>query len=216
MSPLFKNKYKPVHPDIVTNITELHKKTKPVKSIEEGEEIAKKLFDILNTTKAGVGLTANQIGINKSVFVVNVLKPMYFINPKVIEHSKEKIFYKESCLSIPQKKSVTTQRYEWVKISADNFKEPILFKGSKNDYKDIADLFSDDNLFECMAVQHEFDHTQGKLIIDNDVNIDPKPVKSEKKYNRNDKVTIKNGSETKVIKFKQYTEELKSNGWILV
>lgn len=215
----FDDKFKPVDGRIVTNLIELRKPTEKVSSIEEGEKIATKLFNILNETKAGVGLTANQIGINKSVFVINVKEPLYFINPEIIEHSKTNVYYKESCLSIPQRKNVTTKRYNYVVIKADNLKEPMKFEGDNKEqnYKDIVEMFNDSGLFECIAVQHEFDHTRGKLIIDDDICIDKQPVHSEKKYNRNDKINIQLLDEgnfyNKTIKFKQYTKEMKKEGW---
>ena len=41
-------------------------------SIKEGEEIAVRLLQELRESKNGIGLAANQIGINKRVCVVNV------------------------------------------------------------------------------------------------------------------------------------------------
>ena len=48
---------------ITKNINELNKPCLPVSSIEEGEEIAAKLLNELTNSKNGVGLAANQIGI---------------------------------------------------------------------------------------------------------------------------------------------------------
>ena len=49
----------------------------------------------------GVGLAANQIGINKRVCVVNVKKPIVLINPKIVEKSEETFVFPEGCLSFP-------------------------------------------------------------------------------------------------------------------
>ena len=49
----------------------IHKKLKEV-SVEEGLEIAKELFQILNKRGDGIGLAANQVGIDAQVAVVNV------------------------------------------------------------------------------------------------------------------------------------------------
>ena len=58
---------------IVKNKSFLKKGTQPVSTLEEGEEIAKKLVDALEQLdKTGLGLSANQIGINKSVAVTKV------------------------------------------------------------------------------------------------------------------------------------------------
>ena len=42
-----------------------------------------------------------------------------------------------------------------------------------------------------------------------------KPIEVGKKYGRNDKVTISNGSETKVLKYKK-AESLIAEGWNIV
>ena len=69
---------------IIKDINKLKEVCEPCKSVEEGEEIASKLLKELTKSKNGIGLAANQIGINKRVCVVNVKEPLYFINPKII------------------------------------------------------------------------------------------------------------------------------------
>jgi peptide deformylase len=59
---------------IVKNKEYLHKKTEPVSSVEEGNEIARKLIEAFNSLSNGLGLSANQIGILKSVSIVKVKK----------------------------------------------------------------------------------------------------------------------------------------------
>ena len=46
-------------------------------------------------------------------------------------------------------------------------------------------------------------------------NIQSKPSASGKKYGRNDKIKISNGSETKIIKFKK-AEDLLNQGWSII
>jgi len=53
----------------------IKKKLKEV-SIEEGFKIAEELFRILNKRKDGIGLAANQLGIDAAVAVVNVREPL--------------------------------------------------------------------------------------------------------------------------------------------
>ena len=86
--------------------------TKPCKkvSVEEGEKIATELFEILNKRKDGIGLAANQIGINKRVAVLNVKEPIVLINPMIVE-TNDIIQYYEGCLSFP-KNSCNTTRYK--------------------------------------------------------------------------------------------------------
>ena len=49
----------------------INKKLKEV-SVEEGLDIATELFQILNKGRDGIGLAANQIGIDDAVAVLNV------------------------------------------------------------------------------------------------------------------------------------------------
>ena len=79
----------------------IQKKLREV-SVEEGLEIATELFQILNERGDGIGLAANQVGIDAQVAVVNVREPLVLINPKIVEKHDE-IPYYEGCLSYPGK-----------------------------------------------------------------------------------------------------------------
>ena len=69
---------------IIEDIEEL-KKPCEVVSIKEGEEIAVKLLhELRNSEIPGIGLAANQIGIQKRVCVINVKEPLVLINPKIV------------------------------------------------------------------------------------------------------------------------------------
>ena len=61
----------------------INKKLREV-SVEEGLSIATELFQILNKRGDGIGLAANQVGIDAQVAVVNVREPLVLINPKII------------------------------------------------------------------------------------------------------------------------------------
>jgi len=56
-------------------------------TVEEGLKIAEELFEILSATETGIGLAANQMGIDARVAVVNVIEPRILINPLVVEYS---------------------------------------------------------------------------------------------------------------------------------
>ena len=60
--------------------------------IPEGHSIAQELLKVLNRRQDGIGLAANQIGINAKVAVVNVVEPIILINPT---NSKGKTFIKQ-------------------------------------------------------------------------------------------------------------------------
>ena len=60
----------------------INKKLRKV-TVDEGLSIAKDLFNILNQRKDGIGLAANQVGIDASVAGVNVREPLILINPVI-------------------------------------------------------------------------------------------------------------------------------------
>jgi peptide deformylase len=181
---------------IIKDKNKLKIKCEPVSSVEEGEIIAAKLLDELSDK--GIGLAANQIGINKRVCVVNVKEPIAFINP-TIEKLDGDVIVPESCLSFP-KKVVKTKRARWVTIKSDNHGKIVL--GSDQD---------DDNLLEAVCAQHEIDHLDGLTMYDKRFIVPP--AKSNK-IGRNQRVIIKKGKDTKELKFKKIDAYLKK-GWQL-
>ena len=108
----------------------IQKKLRSV-SVEEGYEIATKLFQVLNKRGDGVGLAANQVGIDVQVAVVNVKEPIVLINPKIVS-KEEEVKYHEGCLSFP-KKGVNTKRYKIVEIETDNYESNLTFGAGNTD-----------------------------------------------------------------------------------
>ena len=192
----------------------IKKKLKEV-SVEEGMAIATKLFEILNKRKDGIGLAANQVGIDASVAVVNVREPLVLINPKIV--SKENpITYYEGCLSYPSK-GVSTQRYRDVIVETAQAESGWYFSGvpSLNDDSkgswEKEKVKDDDNLrlLESICVQHEIDHLNGITVFDRQVDV---TYKAEKKIGRNELVTIKKGDAVKVLKYKK-AQNFLNQGW---
>ena len=193
----------------------INKKLREV-SVEEGNAIATELFQILNQRGDGIGLAANQVGIDAQVAVVNVIEPLVLINPKIISKENE-INYYEGCLSFP-KKGVNTKRYETIEVTSANVEGSMLFSGvetgetGKGSWEDKQK--NDDNrnmrLLESICVQHEIDHLNGVTIMDR--KIETSYVRSEKKIGRNELVTIKKGDVVKVLKYKK-AQKFINNGW---
>ena len=96
-------------------------------TVEEGYKIATELLEILAARKDGIGLAANQVGIDASVAVVNVREPIVLINPEIVSRETE-IPYYEGCLSFPGK-GCHTKRYETVEIKSDNVDGTMIFSG---------------------------------------------------------------------------------------
>jgi peptide deformylase len=190
---------------IIKDKIKLQEKCSPV-SIQEGEEIGVRLLHELRESENGIGLAANQIGINKRVCVVNVKEPLVLINPKIVEKSKEQFIFPEGCLSFPDSK-IKTQRHQDIVVEADNHKGKLSFSANSKDINDA---------FECVCVQHEIDHLDGITMFDREFKQEPivKGVNAPKKIGRNEKVTITKGTESKVLKYKK-VQPMLEDGWTL-
>ena len=63
-------------------------------------EISKNMIDVMHKYK-GVGLAANQVGVDAQIFVMGEKDPMTVINPIITEVGTEKVEMEEGCLSFP-------------------------------------------------------------------------------------------------------------------
>ena len=195
----------------------INKKAKEV-SVEEGLAIAEELFQILNKRGDGIGLAANQVGIDAQVAVVNVTEPLVLINPKYIKKEVE-IMYGEGCLSYPGQ-AIKTKRYRDVIIQTAQSESGWYFSGAEIPADESRGSWeverkkkdSDLRLLESVCVQHEIDHLNGITIHDREIKLEP--TKSEKKIGRNQLVTIKKGDAVKVLKYKK-AHNLLNQGWIM-
>ena len=158
-------------------------------SVEEGMKIATELFEILAQRKDGIGLAANQVGIDAQVAVVNVIEPRILINPQYVDKGNE-IPYYEGCLSF-KGKGVNTRRYDSVIIKTEQEESSWYFSGAENPIdgkgswekqqqnKNDAEM----RLLETVCVQHEIDHLNGITIMDRQIIT---TIKNETKVGRND------------------------------
>jgi peptide deformylase len=194
----------------------INKKLRKV-SVDEGLHIAKDLLLILTERKDGIGLAANQVGIDANVAVVNVREPLILINP-VIKEQWDEIDYYEGCLSYP-KKGVHTKRYKNVIIHTEQEDSDWYFSGAENPSdgkgswekekynKEEQEL----RILESVCVQHEIDHLNGISCIDKAV--DTTIRRTEKKWGRNEMVMITDGKETKDLKYKKAKPLIDSGKW---
>ena len=213
------------HKDIVKKVIDCNKHDNPVikkklreVSVEEGRVIATELFEILNKRGDGIGLAANQVGIDAQVAVVNVIEPLVLINPK-IQDQWDEIDYYEGCLSYPNQ-GIKTKRYKNIIIKTAQSESSWYFSGAETgkDTKGTWEKEQKENeqerrILEAVCVQHEIDHLNGVTIHDRENK--PKPiVTSNKKYGRNNLVTIKRDDAVKVLKYKKIQKFL-DDGWVI-
>tara|TARA_B100001564_G_scaffold308984_1_gene279786 strand:+ start:515 stop:1135 length:621 start_codon:yes stop_codon:yes gene_type:complete len=191
---------------IVTDTIKLQKVVTDLpKNKSEEEVISAALFTALEKEK-GFGLSANQIGVNKRMCVVNIKEPMVLVNPKIVKRSEEAVQYIESCLSLPKtmRKPKNTVRSVSVTVETDNLgtiefgaDEPKKIGTEGHNY------FGDEGLLECVVTQHEIDHLDGILITDSIRAYNIQRV-SEKKFGRNEKVMVKSpDGDTEFMKYKK-------------
>lgn len=121
----------------------------------QNEKIAEKY-----KLRAGVGLAAPQLGIEKRLFAVHVedengkLYSCGLVNPKIISHSVEQTFLQngEGCLSVDREVEGYVHRYRRITVKAtdmDNNPVKLRLKG-----------------YIAIVFQHEIDHLNGIMFYD--------------------------------------------------
>ena len=134
----------------------LNKKCNSVSQFSNLESVIESMFDSMYEAE-GIGLAANQVGLNMNLFIIDVTHTdeaedtHVFINSDILEYNGEKTFFQEGCLSLPG-------------IALDVERpEKIVLK-----YQTIDQEWHEDE-FEGLlsrAIQHEMDHLNGIFIVD--------------------------------------------------
>jgi peptide deformylase len=120
-------------------------------SKKEINELLKKMREAMKAAN-GIGLSANQIGLDMNIFIAQAEDKFYAVfNPKITKYSGEKILMEEGCLSVPEIYG-TTERPE--KVTLEGYDK----NGKKLKIKSWGLL--------ARIFQHETDHLNGKLFID--------------------------------------------------
>ncbi len=131
---------------------------------EVNDQIRKFMDDMVETMyhENGVGLAAVQVGVLKRIMVIDIkdhgpikrpkdFYPLFIVNPEIIEKSEELIIANEGCISVPE------QRYEIAR--SESIKIRYLDYHSKPQELEANDWLA-------RVIQHEYDHLEGKLMID--------------------------------------------------
>lgn len=126
----------------------LHHHIKPV-TFEypwQNQQLGQDLLSFMRRNN-GIGLAANQVGINKRVFVMEIGSwTRICFNPEIRDHSPDQVPWNEGCLSFPGEQCII-KRWEWVDVryqSSDGSTHTERFAGL---------------LARCY--QHELDHLDG-------------------------------------------------------
>tara|TARA_B100000686_G_C16598237_1_gene867252 strand:+ start:227 stop:751 length:525 start_codon:yes stop_codon:yes gene_type:complete len=135
----------------------LRKKSLPVDVVDE--DLQQLMNDMVETMYAapGIGLAAIQVGVPKRVIVLDISQkegiksPMYFINPEIIEKSKDLSRYEEGCLSVPG-------QFAEIERPETCYVKYLDYNGQPKELKAKGML--------ATCIQHEMDHLEGVLFID--------------------------------------------------
>lgn len=138
----------------------LAEEAREVRDDEFGDALEKLCADMAQTMYAapGVGLAAPQVADGRRIIVVDPgdgdkrgTRLHKMINPKVVDWSRETIFWDETCLSVPGLE-VKVERHEKVQVE---WRDP--------DGTPRQDWFEG---YEAVIIQHELDHLVGTVLLD--------------------------------------------------
>ncbi len=132
---------------------------KPIKMVDD--ELIENIRDMFETMRYanGIGLAANQVGLNKKMFIIDLkgieeysdFKPLVVINPEIVTYSDEIVSMEEGCLSLPNLRA-DVERSEIIKVK---------YLDTDEEEKELEA----DSLL-ARAILHEYDHLIGKMIPD--------------------------------------------------
>lgn len=150
-----------IHPILEVPDPRLKTVSTPVETFDD--DLRTLVADMLETMydAPGIGLAAIQIGVPKRVLVIDlqnegedgepVRTPRVFINPEILDPSKDHTLYNEGCLSVPDQyadvERPSTIRARWQDVDGKVHEEAM-----------------DGLMATCL--QHEMDHLEGILFID--------------------------------------------------
>ena len=133
----------------------LRKKTAPFDfNSMTKDELRILINDMKETMRSaeGVGLSANQVGVDASFFVAEVEDKFYAIfNPEIVKTSTDTEPLEQGCLSVSDKRVDVTRPYQITLKGFDKNKKRLRIKA----WGFLAHVF-----------QQEVDHLNGKLITD--------------------------------------------------
>tara|TARA_X000000950_G_scaffold235833_1_gene286383 strand:- start:71 stop:613 length:543 start_codon:yes stop_codon:yes gene_type:complete len=145
--------------------------------------VIENMFDSMYEAE-GIGLAANQVGLNMNLFIIDVTHTdeaedtHVFINSEILAYNGEKTFFQEGCLSLPGI-ALDVERPEKITLK----------------YQTVDQEWHEDE-FEGLlsrAIQHEMDHLNGIFIVDRVSEIEKIKYKNElKKLEADSKQSKKN------------------------
>ena len=151
----------------------LHRPGKPVDVVDDSiRTIVDDMFETMYAAE-GCGLAAPQVDIEKRIFVMDVSgdqsDPLVFINPVITPLTDEMSDIAEGCLSVPGflEKMHRPRRVSVEAMDASGRRFVL-------EFEDLA----------AICVQHEYDHLEGRLFVDQLTRLKQQRIKKKIEKNR--------------------------------
>ncbi|KAJ8136349.1 hypothetical protein OY671_010438, partial [Metschnikowia pulcherrima] len=148
----------------------LHKKAKPVAEVDD--RIRQSVRDMADTMydAPGVGSAATQVDVHERVVVIDVSEESnqssVLINPEITWHSDDYKIYEEGCSSVPGRYD-EVERASRIRCKASDIDgKPFEFEAGGS---------------SAVCVQHELDHSEGKVFVEYSSNSKQNRIKTKSK-----------------------------------
>ncbi|MDD4109549.1 MAG: peptide deformylase [Prolixibacteraceae bacterium] len=148
-----------IMPIVIYGSPVLRKKTFELDAGDDFIQLTESMKETLKNAN-GIGLAGPQVGILKSIFWIDTtpmkndgIEPVekVVLNPEILHHGDNRIWYNEGCLSIP-----------------GIYEDVIRPEKVEVRYRDLNFDWKEETLtgLEARIFQHEYDHLQGMLFVD--------------------------------------------------
>ncbi len=151
---------------IITDKSELEKKCRDVSFIEANKILNLLEEELINSKTPGLGLAANQIGIDAKICIIRTKNEINFVNPVIIEQYDLMEFDQEGCLSFPDQ-WILTKRYNEILVKDALRPAGVILVG-----------------IDAVVAQHEIGHLCGKTMFEYQIK---RPKVNEKCWCNSDK-----------------------------
>lgn len=156
---------------IVTDTNKLKKECRDISLIEASGIIYNLENELKRSKISGLGLAANQIGIDAKVCIIRTKSKLDLVNPIITQKYDLSLFKNEGCLSFPEQ-WITTARYNEILVVDLLHPAGVICTG-----------------IDAVVVQHEVGHLYGEVMFDYQIEEPSGPnmscwCKSGKKYKK--------------------------------
>jgi peptide deformylase len=127
----------------------LHRKPQEYNFVNDGDPTAlvNVLFQRMKEL-GGIGLSANQVGVDRRLFVMGVDNPIAVINPEIVEYIGKEESFREGCLTFPGMFLYITRPVS-IKVKFQTVQAEL-----------VETVMTG---ITARVFQHEYDHMEGKL-----------------------------------------------------